>query len=139
MASTTLTADDLLTSKGELELDWFSPLDLSAVSARLNEWLAEGFRRSDATQSQQVRDDTARAFAYFNAYNNIAKTIARKPKVFTVSEQNDTTSRTYTIEDAEFFKGYADSWWDVFLSLVPVAVESNEPQPSVSVKHRNRF
>jgi len=134
-----LAAVDLLAPNGELEVDWFAPLDTAAASARIDASLAEGYAKSDITRTEDVRNETAKAYAYYKEYKRIGTSIARKPKTLTVVEQNDTTSRTYTTEDAEFFLGLSASWWDVFVSLVPTVTENVEGSPSMSVKHRVRF
>ena len=135
-----LTADDLLAiNGGELEIDWFAPLTESAAVARLNEWMAAGYAKAGTgITEQQARDDLARANGYYEAYKQIASALARKPSVMTVTEGNDTTSRTYTSQEIEHFKEMRDSWKEVLDAITPVIVVSDFT-PTMSVPNRIRF
>lgn len=139
MPETPLTADDLLAPKGELESDWFAPLEPSAVSARLNEWLNAGALKAPTDYTQQQRNDVASAWAHYNAYKHISSALARKPSMLTVTEQNDTTSRTYTAQEIQHFVDLRDSWYSVFLALVPSAEVAVEHPSSLSVRARFSF
>ena len=133
-----IAAADLLAPNGELEVDWFAPLDSAAVTARLTAWIADGYTKQPSSADQQVKDDTAKAWGYYSAYKHIASALARKPSVLTVVEQNDTTSRTYTRDEIQHFTDMSQSWYSVVIALTPV-IDTSDFTPSKSVRHRTAF
>jgi hypothetical protein len=78
-----LLARDLLEPKGEIALNLFPAETADQIEARASVWLAEGFVRSSAL-SGAARDDAARQWAYYRAWNAVYTRLISLPSSVTV-------------------------------------------------------
>lgn len=131
-----LSSVDLLAPEGDLEVSWFLPLDSVEVNRRIEGWLTQGYKHTDGASAEALRDDVAKSFAYYKAYEHIATSLARRPNTVTFNESG---AKTHSSEDPKYFLDLSRSWYDVFASLAPVAAPASDFTPSASVKHRIRF
>lgn len=139
MPPTRLTADDLLKPQGDLNVDWFLPDDHSAVRAFLDNQLSTGYSYADPTKPEATQNDVARAYAYWKGFAALAGNMAAKPAIATVSESNDTTSRTFSADQLRFFADMATSWKEILDVLVPATIDVAEHTPSMSIRQRTRL
>lgn len=117
-----VTHDDLLAPEGELDPSLFPSDDASALSTRLDAYIAAAAARLAAYPTGSISDDVAdaatRAYAYAEAYAAVYRRMAAQPMSTTLADQG---SVSYNVQQAREFKVLSDEKRAEFASYLPVA------------------
>lgn len=125
----TITASDLLAPTGEIESAFYPREDSTAVLARLQAYVEDGYRRVPGTITDvEAQDDIARAWAYYRAYNAIYLTMSRSAASKSIAGEASSTTLASQIAA---FEAMRDQWYTEALSLMPDVTTSTELPGSV--------
>lgn len=103
-----LSSADLLYDTGEIRAEWLEAPGIVPADS-LDKWLAQGYAEASAAGVSDAsdRDGIARAYAYWRAYQSIARRIAATPS--SVNLQGD-LSVSFSDKRYLFFENEAERW-----------------------------
>lgn len=131
-----VAASELRAPKGDIEDSLFPGESSTAISARLQGYLDEGYVKAAAENVLAAKQDAAaKAWAYHRAYRAIYVRLTANPSSISLNDQG---SSSFLVTQIENMKQLADSALAVFWELVPeeVKVAREEIQPSSALATR---
>lgn len=131
-----VAASDLRAPKGDIEDSLFPGESSTAISARLQGYLDEGYTKAgEEAVASADQDAAAKAWAYHRAYRAIYVRLTSNPSTISLNDQG---SSSFLVTQIENMKQLADGALAVFWELVPeeVVAAREEIQPSSALPTR---
>lgn len=119
-----ITGAELLAPVGEIEPAFFPGEGSTAVQARLDVYVQDGYTKVPATVTGVPQQDAiAKAWGYYRAYDAIYKTMSRSAASKAVAGEASSTTLATQIAA---FKEARDDWYNEAISLIPSEIISSE-------------
>src|SRR4051812_21423845 len=93
-----LHASDLLEPKGELDPGLWPGIDLSVVSANIEEYLTEGYGRAAPIADAGDKDEAAKQWSYYRAFGQAYRRLVRNPSTVSLNDEGSASTLLTQIE-----------------------------------------
>lgn len=122
-----VTSADLITPSGLIDFKMFPGEDRNQLTARLDQYIANGEGDQRVTvMPADAQDAPVTAFAYYQAFRDVAIRMALEPQTLTVQDKG---SHGYGSDQRKIITDLRDKYLGDFESLVTVSAGTTAPPP----------
>jgi phytoene/squalene synthetase len=104
---------------------------MSATDGPLDEWISQGWDRASDVSEESKREDAAKAYAHFRAFEDIVHRMNFEPERLRIEGE---TNEAYSAEQRQKFQDRADEWESKFRAKIGDGTRSRGATRSTQAK-----